>query len=213
MTRLSYSHANRTAKTAKVCGQVCFELFRGIRDDSQLRDDPQLRIDLTADVSDEIPGVAPSPDNPSVALGDGWIAPVPPGSADVASSDQMIDHFHPDDAANHLHKMRNALKKCGVYGCITPNRLTGSRDYRKRGSSGLSRAPLDPSTRRPRPCQPPRPSRVATLQRRELGIPKCEPLPSQPGPLRPLPFRRYASAAATLGEAESIWAPLKEPIA
>jgi len=83
---------------------------------------------VAVDVSDEILGAAPRPDNVTVALSDGSSIPVPPGSVDVVYSDQLLEHLHPDDVANHLRNVRDALRSDGVYVCITPNRLTGPHD-------------------------------------------------------------------------------------
>lgn len=83
------------------------------------------------DVSDEITKVgalATRPPNFHLVLSDGSSIPVPPGSVDVAYSNQLMEHLHPDDAAEQLKNIYDALAPGGVYICITPNRLNGPHD-------------------------------------------------------------------------------------
>ena len=53
---------------------------------------------------------------------------VPIETVDVAFSDQLMEHLHPDDAITQLKNIRRALKPGGVYLCVTPNRLYGPSD-------------------------------------------------------------------------------------
>lgn len=68
------------------------------------------------------------PQNVQLALSDGRSIPVPEGSVDVAFSDQLMEHLHPEDAMVQLANIHRALKPGGVYVCITPNRLYGPSD-------------------------------------------------------------------------------------
>jgi SAM-dependent methyltransferase len=61
-------------------------------------------------------------------ISDGTSVPVAPGSVDLAFSDQLMEHLHPDDARTQLANIFRALKPGGVYFCITPNRLYGPSD-------------------------------------------------------------------------------------
>ena len=70
----------------------------------------------------------PLPDNVSLVISDGRDIAVPEASVDVAFSDQLMEHLHPDDAAAQLASVHRALKPGGVYVCITPNRLYGPSD-------------------------------------------------------------------------------------
>ncbi len=70
----------------------------------------------------------PLPGNVSLVLSDGRDIAVPEGTVDVAFSDQLMEHLHPDDAAAQLASIHRALKPGGVYVCITPNRLYGPSD-------------------------------------------------------------------------------------
>lgn len=71
---------------------------------------------------------APLPENVSLVLSDGRDVAVPPESVDVAFSDQLMEHLHPDDAMEQLRNIHRALRPGGVYVCITPNRLYGPSD-------------------------------------------------------------------------------------
>ena len=80
------------------------------------------------DVSDEIATRIVLPSNCQLVLSDGISVPVPPGVVDVAYSNQLMEHLHPDDAAEQLKNIHRALKPTGLYVCITPNRLCGPHD-------------------------------------------------------------------------------------
>jgi ubiquinone/menaquinone biosynthesis C-methylase UbiE len=80
------------------------------------------------DVSHEIAaGVAP-PGNLELIISDGSSVPVPDNSVDVAYSDQLMEHLHPDDAVEQLQNIYRVLKPGGKYLCITPNRFSGPHD-------------------------------------------------------------------------------------
>lgn len=83
---------------------------------------------LVIDVSDEITRTRELPGNLRLVISDGSSVPVPPGSVDVAYSNQLMEHLHPDDAVDQLKQLHAALKPGGVYLCITPSRLTGPHD-------------------------------------------------------------------------------------
>jgi SAM-dependent methyltransferase len=68
------------------------------------------------------------PGNFKLFLSDGVSVPVPPASVDVAYSNQLMEHLHPDDAREQLRNIFAALAPGGVYVCITPNRLDGPHD-------------------------------------------------------------------------------------
>jgi SAM-dependent methyltransferase len=68
------------------------------------------------------------PANVELVISDGRSIPVPGECVDLAFSDQLMEHLHPDDAAVQLANIRRALKPGGAYVCITPNRLYGPSD-------------------------------------------------------------------------------------
>lgn len=80
------------------------------------------------DVSNEITGGLAHSRNFQLVISDGCSIPVPKGSIDVAYSNQLMEHLHPDDAYDQLQNIYNALSDGGVYVCITPNRLNGPHD-------------------------------------------------------------------------------------
>jgi SAM-dependent methyltransferase len=87
-----------------------------------------VREVFAVDVSDEISRRATFPANLHLLLSDGCTIPLPSSSIDVAYSNQLMEHLHPDDALEQLHGIYDALVPGGMYVCITPNRLTGPHD-------------------------------------------------------------------------------------
>ena len=79
------------------------------------------------DISDQTLG-RKLPANCSLVISDGRSIDVPEASVDVAFSDQLMEHLHPEDALTQLRNIRRCLRPGGVYVCITPNRLYGPSD-------------------------------------------------------------------------------------
>jgi SAM-dependent methyltransferase len=79
-------------------------------------------VDLTLTQNPQAPG------NFRFFLSDGVSVPVPAGSVDVAYSNQLMEHLHPDDAREQLRNIYQALAPGGAYICLTPNRLNGPHD-------------------------------------------------------------------------------------
>jgi len=79
------------------------------------------------DVSREILKTATEP-NMQTILSDGCSIPLPPESVTLAYSYQVMEHIHPDDAAEQLQNIFRALAPGGIYLCVTPNRLNGPHD-------------------------------------------------------------------------------------
>jgi SAM-dependent methyltransferase len=89
---------------------------------------PLIRRGVVVDVSRVIVSAAAEVPNLDIVITDGVSLPVEPGSVDVAYSDQLMEHLHPDDAAAQLRSVIRALRPGGVYVCITPNRVSGPHD-------------------------------------------------------------------------------------
>jgi SAM-dependent methyltransferase len=92
------------------------------------------------DVSSVIAAGDPVPGNFELVISDGVTIDVPPSSVDIAYSRQLLEHLHPDDAVEHVERVHRALKKGGLYICITPHRHSGPHDISKffeRRASGL----------------------------------------------------------------------------
>jgi SAM-dependent methyltransferase len=80
------------------------------------------------DVSDVITRGLNAPANFKLILSDGSSVPVPPGSVDVAYSNQLMEHLHPDDVVSQLRAVHASLRKGGKYICQTPHRFAGPSD-------------------------------------------------------------------------------------
>jgi SAM-dependent methyltransferase len=80
------------------------------------------------DVSEKITRQLTVPENFELILSDGTSVPLPPASVDVAYSNQLMEHLHPDDAREQLEGIYRSLRPGGVYVCITPNRVSGPHD-------------------------------------------------------------------------------------
>ena len=87
-----------------------------------------IRRGIVVDVSQVIVSAAQAAPNLQVVISDGTSLPVEPGSVDVAYSDQLMEHLHPDDALLQLKNVVRAVRRGGVYICITPNRVNGPHD-------------------------------------------------------------------------------------
>lgn len=92
------------------------------------------------DVSAEVTSRQDMPENFDLIISDGVTIPVPPESVDVAYSNQLMEHLHPEDALDQLGNIYRSLRPGGIYICITPNRLNGPHDISKyfdRTATGL----------------------------------------------------------------------------
>lgn len=87
-----------------------------------------FRLVYAVDVSERISQGVGLKDNVRFILSDGTSIPVPAGSVDVAYSNQLMEHLHPDDAMEQLGNIHAALAPGGLYLCVTPNRLSGPHD-------------------------------------------------------------------------------------
>jgi SAM-dependent methyltransferase len=88
----------------------------------------QVKQVYAVDVSAEITKAPATPTNFQLIISDGCSIPVQDECIDIAYSNQLMEHLHPDDAAEQLHNIYNALIPVGYYVCITPNRFTGPHD-------------------------------------------------------------------------------------
>jgi SAM-dependent methyltransferase len=89
---------------------------------------PLVRQVYGLDVSAEITRRVSLPSNFKLILSDGVSVPLPPDSVDLAYSNQLMEHLHPDDALEQLQGIWRALRPGGVYICVTPNRVNGPHD-------------------------------------------------------------------------------------
>jgi SAM-dependent methyltransferase len=92
---------------------------------------PHVRKVYAVDVSEEIVAELNLPANVEVRISDGIEIPLEAGTVDVAYSDQVMEHLHPEDALDQVRGIYDALRPVGVYVCVTPNRLSGPHDISK----------------------------------------------------------------------------------
>ena len=88
----------------------------------------RVRAVYAVDVSQEITASIQAPDNFSLLISDGRSIPAADGIVDVAYSNQLMEHLHPDDAGAQLGEIYRVLRPGGTYVCLTPNRITGPHD-------------------------------------------------------------------------------------
>ncbi len=86
----------------------------------------RVRQAYGVDVSTEITRGTEAPANFRLLLSDG--TSIPASDVDVVYSNQLMEHLHPEDAAEQLDNIFRALKPGGTYVCVTPSRLTGPHD-------------------------------------------------------------------------------------
>lgn len=86
---------------------------------------------FAVDISEEITRSSENPSNFQLILTKGCDIPLPHNSIDVAYSNHLIEHLHPDDALEQLQNIYNILAPGGRYICITPNKLKGPHDISK----------------------------------------------------------------------------------
>jgi hypothetical protein len=80
------------------------------------------------DVSDQRKRTELLPSNFELIIYDGYDLKMKKSSADVVFSDQVIEHFHPEDTELHFMLVMTLLKPGGVYIFRTPHRFTGPHD-------------------------------------------------------------------------------------
>jgi SAM-dependent methyltransferase len=59
---------------------------------------------------------------------DGFDLGLPDDWLDVAFSNDVVEHLHPDDMSEQAAAVWRALRHGGIYVCVTPNRLSGPHD-------------------------------------------------------------------------------------
>jgi SAM-dependent methyltransferase len=89
---------------------------------------PVAKQVFAVDVARLVPESDCGPENFRLFITDGIHFPMPMETVDLAYSNQLMEHLHPDDAWEQLRGIYEVLKPGGKYVCITPNRLSGPWD-------------------------------------------------------------------------------------
>jgi SAM-dependent methyltransferase len=89
---------------------------------------PMVRKVYAVDVSSANAEESNQPPNFERRFSDGCSIDLPTNSVDLAYSNQVIEHLHPEDAAEQLQNLHRVLVPGGRYVCITGNRLNGPHD-------------------------------------------------------------------------------------
>lgn len=80
------------------------------------------------DVTDELIDRAQAPANFRFVRTIGTNIDLASDAVDVAYSNQLMEHLHPEDAQDQLSEIVRVLRSGGLYWCRTPNRVTGPHD-------------------------------------------------------------------------------------
>lgn len=80
------------------------------------------------DVSDQMKEDVVFPSNFELRISDGISLPLAPETVDVAFSNQLMEHLHPEDAQEQLENIFKALVAGGTYIVITPHLFSGPHD-------------------------------------------------------------------------------------
>lgn len=90
-----------------------------------------VRKVYAVDVSQEITENLNTPSNFELIISDGSSIPAIEGSVDIAYSNQLMEHLHPEDALDQICNIYQALKPGGqVYMCNTQPGLRPSRYFK-----------------------------------------------------------------------------------
>ena len=89
------------------------------------------RFVYAVDISDQRNVLERDPENFQLIIYDGYQLEVPENSIDVIFSDQLIEHFHPDDSSLHFQLTWRLLAPGGIYIFRTPHAFSGPHDISK----------------------------------------------------------------------------------
>lgn len=80
------------------------------------------------DISDQSGDDFTAPDNFKHIVYDGYHLDLPENSIDIVFSDQLLEHLHPEDTAQHMRVVHRILRPGGAYVFRTPHRFSGPWD-------------------------------------------------------------------------------------
>ena len=87
-----------------------------------------VKLASGVDVTEELIDRTHAPKNFRFVRTIGTDIDLPSDCVDVAYSNQLMEHLHPDDAQDQLAEIVRVLRPGGLYWCRTPNRVTGPHD-------------------------------------------------------------------------------------
>jgi len=87
-----------------------------------------VRKVTAVEVSSKLTDSIQRPPNFELLLSDGCSVSLPDDTVDLAYSNQLMEHLHPDDAFRQLREVYRTLRSGGSYVCVTPNRTGGPYD-------------------------------------------------------------------------------------
>lgn len=88
-----------------------------------------VRVVYAIDISDQRGNIENSPKNLNLIIYDGYqLDQVPENSVDIIFSDQLLEHFHPEDTRLHFELAYHVLKPGGKYIFRTPHAFNGPHD-------------------------------------------------------------------------------------
>lgn len=83
---------------------------------------------VAVDIADQRDPAAASPQNFELVVYDGYRLDLPDRSIDVAFSNDLIEHLHPDDVEIHFQTVHRLLRAGGCYLFTTPHSFNGPHD-------------------------------------------------------------------------------------
>jgi SAM-dependent methyltransferase len=89
---------------------------------------PYVSTAYGLDVTDALIDFGAGPKNFTFLHTKGIEIPLSDETVDFAYSNQLMEHLHPEDAADQLSEVCRVLKPGGRYVCITPSRVAGPHD-------------------------------------------------------------------------------------
>ncbi|RJP46347.1 MAG: class I SAM-dependent methyltransferase [Anaerolineaceae bacterium] len=93
---------------------------------------PSVKQAIGIDISDQRNPADPVPENFRLIIYDGYdLGQLPDAGIDVLFSDQLVEHFHPEDTPLHFQTASRILKKGGQYIFRTPHLFCGPHDVSK----------------------------------------------------------------------------------
>ncbi|UCF05454.1 MAG: class I SAM-dependent methyltransferase [bacterium] len=90
-----------------------------------------VREVYAVDISKQSSGKYQEPSNFSLIIYNGYDLDMADNSVDVAFSDQLIEHLHPEDVEHHFDLVKRILREGGIYIFRTPHAYFGPWDVSK----------------------------------------------------------------------------------